>query len=483
MASRFLPLRAASLSVLGVFSLTGSALSADNAATIRHLEQQLAEAVVKGDVATFDRLFAADFTHGSQSGRFRTKAQWMKGKQQGHSAYVSFDNTDLQVRVSGETAVVTGLAKAQWREGDHVAGGRFRFLRVWARRGGRWQAIAFQSTEAPAPSNAPTPEQALDRDDPPATREFSIKDDRPYLGGEPVQVWGLRCGNALFSQGVTERHVRNLDNMVAHGINCIGVYIQGSNGGHPDPEGGRDGYNVDGRIKPEFARRLEWLVREADQRGMVVMVGLFSPRKDQDFQDEAAIRRACEETAKFLVRRKLRNVFCDIMHEYNHSRIDHDIFREPHGAEKKAKLTAWFKKFAPNIEVGVCPTYKSGTGDEYAGMDVRVIQKEHEIPKTGFVVNVETQRHDAYSNDGKFEADEFPIFLDYFRQYAEAPNACMLFHSGWCQGITNGSGTGPNPEMGGYGKSEDDRGIRFYYEWVRDNIGRYEFPRHIKQNQ
>lgn len=458
---------------------TGRAL-ADDSEEIRQLEQQLADAVVKGDVATFDRLFADDFTHGSQSGRFRTKAAWMKGKQQGKSAYVSSDSTDVQVRVSGDTAVVTGLSKPRWREGDHIATGQFRFLRVWAKRDGQWKAVAFQSTEVPAKSNAPTPEQVLDMDDPPPTREFSIKDDRPYLGGKQIEIWGLRCGNALFSQGVTERHVRNLDNMTAHGINCIGVYIQGSNAGHPNPFGGRNGYNADGTLKPEFARRLEWLIREADARGMVVMVGLFSPRKDDELKDEAAIQRACEDTAKFLVRRKLRNVFCDIMHEYNHSRIDHDIFREPNGADKKAKLTAWFNKFAPNIEAGICPTFKSGTGDEYRGMAVRIIQKDHAIPKTGFVVNVETQRHDAYDNDGKFEADEFPIFMALYKRYAAAPNACMLFHSGWCQGITNGSGTGPNPEMGGYGKSEDDRGIRFYYEWVRDNIGRYEYPRHIK---
>lgn len=326
----------------------------------------------------------------------------------------------------------------------------------------------------------PTPEEALDLENPPATREFSIHDDRPYLGGKPIEIWGLRCGNALYSQGVTERHVRNLDNMVAHGINCIGVYIQGGNGGHPNPEAGRNGYTPKGDLRPAFARRLEWLVREADARGMVVMVGLFSPRKDQDFEDEAAIRRACEETAKFLVRRKLRNVFCDIMHEYNHRRIDHDIFREPNGAEKKAKLTRWFKRYAPDIEVGVCPTFRSGTGTTYPGMDVRIIQKDEPIPAEGFVVNVETQRHDAYSNDGKFEPDEFEIFLRLYQRYAEAPNASMLFHSGWCQGITNGSGTGPNPEMGGYGKSEDDRGIRFYYEWVRDHIGRYEYPRHIR---
>ena len=455
-------------------------VSADDASAIRRLEARLNTAVVKGDMATFDRLFATDFTHGSQSGRFRSKAEWMKGKQQGRSAYVSFDSSELKVRVAGDTAVVTGLAKPRWREAGRIVRGQFRFLRVWAKRGGRWQAIAFQSTRVPMASSAPTPEKALSLKTPPATREFSIKKDRPYLAGKPIKLWGLRCGNAFYSQGVTERHVRNLDNMVSHGINCIGVYIQGSNGGHPNPAAGRNGYTSDGKLRPEFTRRLEWLVREADARGMVVMVGLFSPRKDQDFKDEAAVRRAVEETAKYLVRRKLKNVFCDIMHEYSHSRIHHEIFREPKGAEKKAKLTKWFKKYAPDIEVGVCPTYKSGSSDTYPGMDVRIIQKEARISNTGFVVNVETQRHDAYSNDGKYEADEFPIMLGYFKQYHAAPNACMLFHSGWCQGITNGSGTGPNPEMGGYGKSEKDRGIRFYYEWVRDNVGRYQFPRHIK---
>lgn len=475
------PIRVCTLAI--AILICPTVLAQEDEQAIRKLESRLNLAVVEGDVATFDELFADDFTHGSQSGRFRTKAEWMKGKQQGESAYVDFDSENLQIRVTGETAVVTGVSTLKWEERGHVESGRFRFLRIWAKRDARWQAIAFQSTEVPAEAKTSTPEAALDMDDPPPTREFSIKDDRPYLGGQPIEIWGLRCGNALYSQGVTERHVRNLDNMVAHGINCIGVYIQGSNGGAPDPEAGRNGFTPDGHLRPEFARRLEWLTREADQRGMVVMVGLFSPRKDQDFEDEAAIQLACEESAKFLVRRKLRNTFCDIAHEYNHQRTEHDIFREPNGAEKKAKLTAWFNKFAPDIEAGVCPAYQSGTGTTYPGMQVHIIQKEEPIPASGFVVNVETQRYDAYENDGKFEEDEFPIFLAMYQQYAAAPNACMLFHSGWCQGITNGSGTGPNPEMGGYGKSADDRGIRFYYEWVRDNIGRYEYPRHIKPNE
>jgi hypothetical protein len=322
--------------------------------------------------------------------------------------------------------------------------------------------------------------QNLLADEPAATREFEIRGDRAWLGGQQVELWGLRCGNALLSEAVTERHVRNLDNMTAHGINLIGVYIQGSNGGWPDPEAGLNGFARDGKLKPVVARRLETLVREADKRGMVVMVGLFTHRKDEEFYDEAAIRRAVEEAAGFLAQRQLKNVFIDICHEYNHStRMDQPLLREPDGPAKKAKLTAWFKAVAPDIEVGVCPAAGSGTADTYPGMDVRIIQKDMPIPKDGFVVNVETQRQDLYQHDGVFPPSGIESVLADCRRYQEAPNAVLLFHAAFIQGITNSSGTAPHAEMGGYGARADDRGVRFYHDWVRDHVGRWEYPRHV----
>jgi hypothetical protein len=313
------------------------------------------------------------------------------------------------------------------------------------------------------------------------TREFEIRGDRPFLGGHPIDLWGLRCGNALYSTAVTERHINNLDNMVAHGINCLGVYIQGANAGWPDAEAGLDGFRRDGRLKPEVARRLEWLIREADKRGMVVMVGVLSPRKDQDLYDEAAIRRAIEEAGRFLVDRNLKNVFVDLMHEFDQpDRIDHALLREPDGANKKAKLTGWFKAVAPDIEAGICPTFKSDPSDEYPGMDVRIIQKDMPIPSQGFVVNVETQRQDVYENDGVFNPGARAAVDANCQAYMDAPNAVMLFHAAFIQGLSNASKTAPHPEMGGYGTGPDDRGVRFYYEWVRDHVGRWEYPRHIK---
>ncbi len=318
-------------------------------------------------------------------------------------------------------------------------------------------------------------------EDPTPTREFAIRGERAYLGGEPVRLWGVRWSNALYSQSVTERHVNVLDTMVAHGVNLIGVYIQGSNGGWPNPEAGLNGFRRDGRLKADVAKRLEWLIREADKRGMVVMVGVLSPRKDQELYDEAAIRRAIEETARFLQDRRLRNVFVDLMHEFDHpERIDHALLREPDGAAKKAKLTAWFKAIAPEIEVGVCPDEDSETGDEYPGMDVRIIQKSMAIPTTGFVVNVELTRHDYYENDGLFSKGDIAEMKEDWGRYRAAPNATMLFHAAYIQGISNKSGTAPNPEPGGQGTDQNDRGVRFFFDWLGDTVGRWEYPRHVR---
>ena len=312
------------------------------------------------------------------------------------------------------------------------------------------------------------------------TKEFEIKGNRPYLGGQEVDLWGLRCGNAFYSDAVTERYIRNFDNMTAHGINFVGAFIQGVNAGHPDGDAGLNGFTRHGKLLPEVARRMEWFVREADKRGMVVMIGVMAPRKDQDFYAEEDMRMAIEETARFLTEKKLRNLFVNLCDEFNHPlRADKLLVREPDGEKKKAMMTGWFKAIAPDIEAGIGPHWKSGTGDTYPGMDVRIIQKGMAIPKDGFVVNAEPIREDYFNNDGIFNATNIETIFTTCRNYLDAPHAVFMLHTGYVQGITGYSGTAPHGEMGGYGTGPNDRGIRFYYEWVRDNVGKWEYPKHV----
>lgn len=313
------------------------------------------------------------------------------------------------------------------------------------------------------------------------TREFEIRQDRAFLGGHPIDLWGLRCGNALYSQTVTERHVRALDTLTAHGINALAVYLQGSHGGWPDAEAGLNGFERNGRLKRDVAQRLEWLIRECDRRGMVVCVGVFSPRKDQALEGEAAVQRALQETAGFLQQRGLRNVFVDLMHEFDHTeRADQPLLREPDGAAKKAQLAAWFRSACKDIEIGVCPYEKSSTGDSWPGMDVRIIQKSMAVPREGFVVNIEMQKRDAYENDGVFTPGQVDAILADCERYRQAKNAALFFHAAFVQGIGNHSGSAPHPEVGGAGATQGDRGVRFFYEWVRDHVGRWEYPQHVR---
>jgi ketosteroid isomerase-like protein len=114
---------------------------------IQDLEKQINAAVVSGDLHVFERLLADDFTHTNQSGIFRTKAQWLANHKPGQSPYVAYDVDDLKIRLYGDTAVVTACTTPKGRDskGSPITG-RYRYLRVWAKRDGQWRAVAFQGT-------------------------------------------------------------------------------------------------------------------------------------------------------------------------------------------------------------------------------------------------------------------------------------------------------------------------------------------------
>lgn len=312
-----------------------------------------------------------------------------------------------------------------------------------------------------------------------ATKKFEIRNDRAYLDGNKIKLWGIRGANALMSPAVTERFVRNLDNMAAHGINAFATYIMGSNTGWPEEWGARNGFEPDGRLKPAFARRLEWLIREADKRGMVIGVGVFTPRNVANMQGEDALRRALHETALLLKDRGLRNVFVDIMHEYNHRRVVPDIFKEPGGPEKKARLAAWFKEVNREVPAGVCATIDRNTDPYFPGADINIIQKTMPIPAKGFTINIESHKRDNYDSDGVYNEQGMKEQLGWFENYKKTPNAAIFLHAAFITGVSGRDGSAPHAEMGGYGRSPEDAGVRWYYEWVRDNVGQWRFPKHV----
>ena len=319
---------------------------------------------------------------------------------------------------------------------------------------------------------------------PTPTREFEVRGGSAYLGGKPVRLWGLRCVHALRDRALTERLVRNLDNYTEHGINLVSVYLQAAHGGHPDIQAGANPFGEFGLLNPEFAWRLEWLAREADRRGMVLLIGVITPIKDQELRDEAAIRRAIEETARLLETRRIRNVVVDLMYEFDHpTRIAHEGFREPGGSMKKAAAARWFHAASSGIEAGITTETHSAGSKSFDGMDLHLIQKGDPIPAEGYALNIESLRRDAFGQDGIFSVEQKESMVREWERYLAAPNAGYVLNTSYMQSIGGPNGTGPHFEMGGYGTGPHDRGIRFYFEWLKSNVGRYEYPHHLRQPQ
>jgi ketosteroid isomerase-like protein len=108
---------------------------------VRALEAARKDAIQAGDRAALESLYAADFrgvtSGGAQVGREEVIAALLRAK--GKAA----EPEDLQVRIFGNVAVVTG----RLRLADN--GGTLRYLHVYVRRDGPWQLVAGQSTNVP----------------------------------------------------------------------------------------------------------------------------------------------------------------------------------------------------------------------------------------------------------------------------------------------------------------------------------------------
>ena len=113
---------------------------------IRQLMSELANAQQKGDTATLDRIWADDCTFINSSGELQTKAQRLAEIKSGELKFESMRRDDVQVRVYGDTAVVTsrGTVKGQRRGQDFS--GQSRGTSVYVKKQGRWQVVATHVT-------------------------------------------------------------------------------------------------------------------------------------------------------------------------------------------------------------------------------------------------------------------------------------------------------------------------------------------------
>lgn len=116
---------------------------------VRALENRRFEAMTKGDTAALERILADDLVYTHSSGTVDTKSQYIASIKSGDLKYISIQRDDVNVRVFGNAAVITGRAlfKVKSRGQDMTV--HARFTDVWIKRRGTWQMVAWQSTRLP----------------------------------------------------------------------------------------------------------------------------------------------------------------------------------------------------------------------------------------------------------------------------------------------------------------------------------------------
>ena len=116
---------------------------------IKKLEQQRNEAILKGDTATLDKLTSDDYTNTTAQGKIEKKSDIMDGFKSGKIKFDSRELSDLDVRVYGNTAVVTGQVAQKSTNNGADTSGQNRFTRVYVKQNGRWVSVANQATALP----------------------------------------------------------------------------------------------------------------------------------------------------------------------------------------------------------------------------------------------------------------------------------------------------------------------------------------------
>jgi uncharacterized protein (TIGR02246 family) len=113
---------------------------------IRKLEEELRQAAVKGDTAVFERILADDYRNVNARGLVRSKSDILADFKSGAAKTESLALENIQVKVYGDTAVLTADRTAKSTLKGQDTGGRQRQIRVYVKRNGRWQAVAMQTT-------------------------------------------------------------------------------------------------------------------------------------------------------------------------------------------------------------------------------------------------------------------------------------------------------------------------------------------------
>ena len=119
----------------------------DDLDAVAQAEGKLADAHLQLDLKTIDHLLHPDYVIVQPGGKVETKAEVLASYKTETRQWDMAQVDQLDIRLYGATVVVVGRWRALGQHGAERFDYAARFLSIWVKQEGRWQNIAYQSTE------------------------------------------------------------------------------------------------------------------------------------------------------------------------------------------------------------------------------------------------------------------------------------------------------------------------------------------------
>jgi hypothetical protein len=119
---------------------------ANNGEMIIDLDKKRMRAMAAKDIATLDAVLADDLVYTHSSARLDTKQSLIANMRSGATVYSAVDPSEVRAQDLGDAVILTGVARVKVSSNGKDLDFRVRFTDAYAKRGGRWQMVVWQST-------------------------------------------------------------------------------------------------------------------------------------------------------------------------------------------------------------------------------------------------------------------------------------------------------------------------------------------------
>ncbi len=126
----------------------GTGASADVEATIKKIEQELTDSLLKSDTSAFEKYMASDYLGIGPEGVTQNKSELLADSKSGTLKLESSNLSDIKVQVADpDMAVVVYRTDDKGTYKGKDITGQYRWLDVFVKRGGKWQIAIDQGTQ------------------------------------------------------------------------------------------------------------------------------------------------------------------------------------------------------------------------------------------------------------------------------------------------------------------------------------------------